>query len=47
MKTFDERGLWSGTVSLTATNSLGSNTTSQIIGYGLSNPRVYFWNRAA
>jgi hypothetical protein len=40
-------GIGNWKISLTATNSLGSNTTSQIIGYGLSNPRVYFWNRTA
>jgi hypothetical protein len=34
-------------INLTATNAIGSSTSSQIIGYGLSSPKVYFWNRTA
>lgn len=32
-------------IKLIATNSFGSNSTNMTIGYGLTNPKVYFWNR--
>lgn len=35
-------------INFTATNGIGSNTTNRtVIGYNLSSPRVYFWNRTA
>ena len=34
-------------INLTAINGVGSDTTSQIIGYNLTSPKVYFWNRTA
>jgi PKD repeat protein len=34
-------------INLTATNALGSNTTSKIIGWNLSSPVVYFWKRTS
>ena len=34
-------------INLTATNAFGSNTTTQYVGWNLSSPRVYFWNRTA
>jgi hypothetical protein len=34
-------------VNLTATNSFGSTLSSKNIGWNLSSPRVYFWNRTS
>ncbi len=34
-------------INLTATNSVGSNTTSKIIGWNLSSPVAYFWKRTS
>jgi PKD repeat protein len=34
-------------INLTATNALGSNTTSKIVGWNLSSPGVYFWKRTS
>jgi len=34
-------------INFTATNLFGSHTVNQTIGYNLSSPRVYFWNRTA
>ena len=34
-------------INLTATNDIGSNTTSKIIGWNLSSPVVYFWKRTS
>jgi PKD repeat protein len=40
-----ENGNWR--INLTATNAVGSNTTSKIIGWNLSSPVVYFWKRTS
>ena len=34
-------------INLTATNAIGSNTTSRIVGWNLSSPQVYFWRRTS
>ena len=34
-------------IKLTATNAVGSNSTTKTIGLDLSSPQVYFWNRTA
>ena len=34
-------------INLTATNAIGSNTTSRIVGWNLSSPEVYFWRRTS
>jgi PKD repeat protein len=34
-------------INLTAANAIGSNATSKIVGWNLSSPVVYFWNRTS